>query len=196
MSGITARLRREILTLKENPPSGISCYPKEDSQTNVLTASIVGTVGSPFEKGVFQLEVIVTERYPFEPPRVRFVTPIYHPNVDAAGRICLDLLKMPPGGSWKPIYTIEGLLTAIQYLMTHPNPDDPLMPEIASQYKYNKEQYDKDAQESTIKHACTNSVTASLDVAPLQKSNNLNKKRKSEEGLSEESDSNKRHHVD
>uniref|UniRef100_A0A1B6LED3 Ubiquitin-conjugating enzyme E2 T n=1 Tax=Graphocephala atropunctata TaxID=36148 RepID=A0A1B6LED3_9HEMI len=192
----TIRLKREILSLKESPPPGISCYPMDDSLKNILTASIVGTVGSPFERGVFQLEVIVTDRYPFEPPRVRFVTPIYHPNVDAAGRICLDLLKMPPSGSWKPIYTIEGLLTAIQFLITHPNPDDPLMPDIASQYKYNKEQYDKDAEEFTIKHACTNAITASLNIATLQKSSDLKSKRKSEESLSEESNSEKRLKVD
>lgn len=35
-------------------------------------------------------------RYPFEPPSVRFVTPIFHPNIDTSGRICLDTLKMPP----------------------------------------------------------------------------------------------------
>lgn len=38
-------------------------------------------------------------RYPFEAPKIRFVTPVYHPNVDSMGRICLDLLKMPPAVS-------------------------------------------------------------------------------------------------
>lgn len=69
-------------------------------------------------------------RYPFEPPRVTFVTPIYHPNIDSSGRICLDILKMPPTGAWKPLITIEGVLVAICNLMSCPNPNDPLVPDI------------------------------------------------------------------
>lgn len=57
---------------------------------------ITGPEDSPYEGGIFELDVSVTDRYPFEPPKVRFVTPIYHPNIDSTGRICLDLLKMPP----------------------------------------------------------------------------------------------------
>lgn len=66
-------------------------------------------------------------RYPFEPPRVTFVTPVYHPNIDNGGRICLDILKMPPSGAWKPLITIEGVLVAICSLMNCPNPNDPLV---------------------------------------------------------------------
>lgn len=69
-------------------------------------------------------------RYPYEPPSIRFKTPVYHPNIDNNGRICLELLKLPPSGCWRPVVTIEGVLLAIQTLLGTPNPDDPLMEDI------------------------------------------------------------------
>lgn len=82
--------------------------------------------------GVFELDVTLTDRYPFEPPLIRFKTPIFHPNIDGGGRICLDVLNLPPKGSWKPSWNISTVLTSIQLLMSHPNPDDPLMADIVS----------------------------------------------------------------
>jgi ubiquitin-conjugating enzyme E2 T len=64
-----------------------------------LCAIISGPEGSPYENGSFRLSLNIPERYPFEPPDVRFLTPIYHPNIDADGRICLDTLKMQPQGN-------------------------------------------------------------------------------------------------
>lgn len=55
-----------------------------------------GPKGTVYEGGVFRLAIEVPSRYPFEPPYIRFETPVYHPNVDTGGRICLDLLNMPP----------------------------------------------------------------------------------------------------
>ncbi|NXY50792.1 UBE2T enzyme, partial [Ceuthmochares aereus] len=92
-------------------------------------------------------------RYPFEPPKIRFLTPIYHPNIDSAGRICLDVLKSPPKGAWSPCLNIVTLLTSIQLLMAEPNPDDPLMAEISSEYKYNKEVFLLHAREWSEKYA-------------------------------------------
>lgn len=57
---------------------------------------------------------------------------MYHPNVDVAGRICLDLLRLPPKGTWRPVITLSGLLTSLQMLLAQPNPDDPLMADIVS----------------------------------------------------------------
>lgn len=76
--------------------------------------------------------VRAARRYPFEPPSVQFVTPIYHPNIDSSGRICLDTLNMPPKGAWKPSLNIPTVLSTVRLLLEHPNPDDGLMADIVS----------------------------------------------------------------
>ncbi|XP_041367791.1 ubiquitin-conjugating enzyme E2 T-like [Gigantopelta aegis] len=146
------RLKKEIEMFSHSPPYGISCWVKED-MVNQLEAQIIGGDGTPYEGGIFKLDIQVPERYPFEPPKLRFVTPIYHPNIDTAGRICLDTLKMPPKGAWKPCLNISTVLTSIQLLMAEPNPEDPLMTDISNEFKYNKPLYVETAKQWTTKYA-------------------------------------------
>ncbi|XP_043932438.1 ubiquitin-conjugating enzyme E2 T isoform X2 [Protopterus annectens] len=93
-----SRLKRELLLLSTEPPPGITCWQREN-QMDELQAQILGGANTPYEGGVFSLELLIPERYPFEPPKIHFLTPIYHPNIDSAGRICLDILKLPPKSS-------------------------------------------------------------------------------------------------
>ena len=124
-----------------------------ESRIDQLEASLIGPSSTPYSGGVFKLEISIPERYPFEPPKLRFVTPIYHPNVDSGGRICLDILKVPPHGSWRPSINISSILTSLQLLMAEPNPDDPLMPEVADQFRYHRKLFNSTAMEWTEKHA-------------------------------------------
>ena len=78
---------------------------------------------------------------------MQFLTKIYHPNIDTAGRICLDVLKSPPQGSWKPAQNIYTVLTSIQLLVSEPNPDDGLMADISHEYKHNRPRFVEKAKE-------------------------------------------------
>uniref|UniRef100_A0A6I8RVQ5 Ubiquitin-conjugating enzyme E2 T n=1 Tax=Xenopus tropicalis TaxID=8364 RepID=A0A6I8RVQ5_XENTR len=147
-----SRLKRELQLLNKEPPPGVTCWQNESNMDD-LRAQIIGGSGSPYEGGIFNLEIIVPERYPFEPPKIRFLTPIYHPNIDSAGRICLDILKLPPKGAWRPALNISTVLTSIQLLMSEPNPDDPLMADISSEFKYNRAVFFSNARKWTEKHA-------------------------------------------
>lgn len=109
---------------------------------------------------MFTLRITVGERYPNEAPTVRFVTPVYHPNIDSEGRICLNLLKMPPKGVWSPAYDLCAVLTGVQILLAQPNPDDPLMTDITDEYRTDLELFKRKAREATLKHATADSVRA------------------------------------
>lgn len=107
--------------------------------------AIEGPQDSPYEKGVFQLELFLPGDYPMAPPKVRFLTKIYHPNVDKLGRICLDILK----DKWSPALQIRTVLLSIQALLSAPNPDDPLDNNVAEVWKSNEQEAIKRAREFT-----------------------------------------------
>lgn len=62
------------------------------------------------------------------------------------GKICLDVLRMPPGGSYNPAITLESILLSIQLLLASPNPDDPLRDDVSDEYRYNRELFNQNAK--------------------------------------------------
>lgn len=92
-SARTSRLMREIKSLETDPPWGITCSPDTGEGFDILHVKLCGPRSSPYEGGVFELVINVPGRYPFEPPQVKFVTPVYHPNIDKgnAGFLFLEI---------------------------------------------------------------------------------------------------------
>ncbi|EGC32071.1 hypothetical protein DICPUDRAFT_11209, partial [Dictyostelium purpureum] len=146
------RLRQELSLIEKDPPPGIQAWPIEN-RINSLEAIIVGPQETPYDNGIFKLEISLPNRYPLEPPQIKFTTPIYHPNIDSNGRICLDILNMPPKGEWKPSLNLSTVLTSIRLLMSTPNPYDPLMNDINEVFKNNYNQFFKTAKQWTTRHA-------------------------------------------
>ena len=109
----------------------------------------MGPEQSPYEGGVFFLDIHFPTDYPFKPPKCTFTTRVYHPNINSNGGICISIFKT----DWSPALTIDRVLLSISSLLTDPNPEDPLVPEIANQFKNNRELYDKTAREWTQRYA-------------------------------------------
>ena len=112
----------------------------------------MGPADTPFEGGKFVLGIEFTADYPFKPPKCKFETHVYHPNIHKGGTICLDIID-PAKNMWSPALTIGKVLLSIQLLLSCPEPDDPFEPDIARLYKTDRATYEKNAREDTRKNA-------------------------------------------
>lgn len=143
------RITKELQDIEKDPPTNCSAGPTDSNDLFNWSATIMGPSDSPYQGGVFFLNIRFPSDYPFKPPKVTFTTRIYHPNINANGSICLDILK----DQWSPALTISKVLLSISSLLTDPNPDDPFVPDIATLYKSDKNAYEKNAKEWTKKYA-------------------------------------------
>jgi len=151
-NGRTAKANREgNPTFLQEPVPGISAVPDEQN-ARYFHVVVAGPEGSPFEGGVFKLELFLPEDYPMSAPKVRFITKIYHPNIDKLGRICLDILK----DKWSPALQIRTVLLSIQALLSAPNPDDPLANDVAELWKVNEAEAIRNAKDWTRLYAMGN----------------------------------------
>merc|ERR1719461_2037867 len=102
------RLNKELKKVKKEPIDGIMCEPEGEDMFK-WKGSIVGPKNTPYEGGTWVLKFEFPENFPFKPPKVSFVTKIYHCNVDPKGKICLDILK----DNWAPSLSMQKILMSI-----------------------------------------------------------------------------------
>ncbi|CAM8971123.1 unnamed protein product [Rhodiola kirilowii] len=142
------RILKELKDLQKDPPTSCSAGPVAEDMFH-WQATIMGPADSPYSGGVFLVTIHFPPDYPFKPPKVAFRTKVFHPNINSNGSICLDILKE----QWSPALTISKVLLSICSLLTDPNPDDPLVPEIAHMYKTDRSKYETTARSWTQKYA-------------------------------------------
>ncbi|OJD27846.1 hypothetical protein ACJ73_00749 [Blastomyces percursus] len=126
------RIVKETQRLMTEPVPGITASPREDNLRH-FDVTLEGPADSPYEGGIFKLQLFLPEDYPMAPPQVLFQTKIYHPNIDGIGRVCLDVLKK----NWSPALQIRTILLSIQALLGAPNAEDPLAEEVAKHWREN-----------------------------------------------------------
>ncbi|KAL7647584.1 UNVERIFIED_CONTAM: hypothetical protein RMT77_001184 [Armadillidium vulgare] len=148
----TQRIKREfkeVVKCDEAQKCTINLELVADNHKD-LRGKIAGPPDTPYEGGTFHLEIKVPDTYPFCPPKVKFITKIWHPNISSAtGAICLDILK----DQWAAAMTLRTVLLSLQALLAAAEPDDPQDAVVARQYRENHPLFIKTAQYWTYFHA-------------------------------------------
>lgn len=148
-------LRKQLKELQKNPVEGFSAGLEDD---NIMKweVMIVGPTDTLYEGGFFNCTLEFPNEYPDLPPVMRFVTPIWHPNVYADGKVCISILH-PPGDDeygyekaserWTPIHTVETILISVISMLSDPNDESPANLEAAKQWREDKAGFKKKVQQ-------------------------------------------------
>uniref|UniRef100_A0A7S0V1Z9 E2 ubiquitin-conjugating enzyme n=1 Tax=Polytomella parva TaxID=51329 RepID=A0A7S0V1Z9_9CHLO len=125
-----SRVLKELKDISKDVQTGVKVVLQNNSLQK-LTGYFPGPKDTPYEDGVFQVDIALDENYPFTPPKMRFVTKVWHPNVSSQnGAICLDILK----DQWSPALTLRTALLSLQSLLASPQPNDPQDGVVANQF--------------------------------------------------------------
>lgn len=151
------RLTKELKDMdnvyKKDTDVFLFASPKDSNDFLSWSGTIIGLhpklKNTPYENGIFKLDIQFPFDYPFKPPKIKFITPIYHCNIMKDGRISLDILR----DNWSPALTIIKVLEGVCVLLKYPNPDDPVAFDVAEIYKKDKKEHDLQASLYTKKYA-------------------------------------------
>lgn len=140
-----SRIKREfqeVVRSEEGLKCSINVELVGDSFSK-LRGELAGPPDTPYEGGRYVVDISVPETYPFNPPKVKFLTRVWHPNISSVtGAICLDVLK----DQWAAAMTLRTVLLSIQMLLASPEPDDPQDAVVARQCKEDPEIFRRTAR--------------------------------------------------
>eukprot|EP01084_Bolivina_argentea_P003756 7076_1 len=150
-------ITKMLTNFKSNPPDGCFIEPTDDNLLD-CTALIIGPENTPYANGFFYIKLVFPQDAPFKPPKVKFLTKIYHCNVNDRGGIWIDILH----DNWSPALNISKILLTLKSFLLNPDTDSAMQMDAAKLYKQNKERYNKIATEWTQKYAAQSPIINKL----------------------------------
>ncbi|CAL8273141.1 unnamed protein product [Gadus morhua 'NCC'] len=142
------RILEELRSLHCDPHPYFSIFPSESDFT-FWKILMQGPPDTPYENGTFELYCQFGPDYPVKPPTLRFVTVMYHCNINNSGRICHNIFDR----GYNAHIPMKKILDAIYGLLIAPEAEDPLDSILAEQFQSSKEEYDQNAKDHTTKTA-------------------------------------------
>lgn len=137
-------LRKQLGELNKNPVEGFSAGLVDDDDIYQWEVVVIGPQDTLFEGGFFKATLTFPHDYPLRPPKMKFVTEIWHPNVAKNGDVCISILHEPgedqygyekPEERWLPIHTVETIMISVISMLADPNGDSPANVDAAKEWR-------------------------------------------------------------
>jgi ubiquitin-conjugating enzyme E2 G1 len=149
MSAAARILQKQFREIESDPSAGFSAGLVDD---NIFKwrVTIIGPPRTPYESGIFPAILDFPPEFPDLPPKMRFICPMYHPNIRDTGEVCISILH-PPGQDvieyehaserWLPIHTVESILLSVISMLSDPNCESPENVDAARTYNNDRKEY-------------------------------------------------------
>jgi len=162
------KIIKELTQLRNDPPEDIRVQVDEEDVLQFV-GIIAGPEGTPYHGGWFRVRFTFGDEFPASPPKCRFTTRIFHPNVSSSGEICVNTLKK----DWKATYGITHILTVIKCLLIYPNPESALDEEAGKMLLDDYAGFAKRAKLMTEVHAARGGKPAEFEDAKEEEEGDL-----------------------
>lgn len=159
------RLLGEYKQITENPPEGLTAGPIDEENLFEWECLVLGPDSTPYEGGCFHAILSFPKDYPMNPPKMRFTTPIWHPNIHSDGKVCISILHAPGEDAtgyerseerWSPVQSVEKVLISVISMMAEPNDESPANVDAAKMWRDDRESFNK---------VCEGNVKQSLGIS-------------------------------
>ena len=141
-----------ILEIAQNPPEGIIAGPLTEDNMYEWEAYVAGPTETDYEGGVFVARLKFPPDYPLSPPKMTFISEVWHPNVYKNGEVCISILHAPgedpahyesSSERWSPVQSVEKILISVVSMLAEPNDESPANVDAAKMWRDDKEGYKK-----------------------------------------------------
>jgi ubiquitin-conjugating enzyme E2 G1 len=157
-------LRRQLMDLKKHPVDAFSVGLVDESSLLEWEVIIIGPADTLYEGGIFKARLSFPPEYPLLPPKMRFITPMWHPNIYPDGSVCISILHAPGDDQWGyedaserwlPVHTVETILISVISLLNsdQPNLESPANIDAAKQVRDHLDEYKKKVRRLARKSA-------------------------------------------